>query len=95
MVDVKNAVTAAVNAAGLLYSGKDIIGLQLEEVEKSEDGKYWFITLGFSVPDEIPPAKLPAITAAIFPEKKYERKYKVFKIDADSAEFISMKIREV
>jgi len=96
MIEVKQAVAAAFDATKEFYSGQELIGIQLEEIEKSEDGKYWFITLGFFVPDATPPANSSKLLdVAIFQGKKYERKYKVYKIDANNAEVISMKIREI
>jgi hypothetical protein len=71
--------------------------LRLEEVELSEDKKFWFVTLGFERPvvqrknslSELMPA--PALP----PDYKYEREYKIFKIDAETGEVQSMKIREL
>jgi hypothetical protein len=64
----------------------------LEELELSEDKKFWLITLGFNRP--VPRTKnplLPEITSS--PE--YKREYKLFKVDSETGEVKSMKIREV
>lgn len=87
-IDVRAAVFAAKNylqsLQGLLeYQIKD---LRLEEVELSEDRKYWLITLGF-------------ITTTVGAEESFflkkERDYKVFKVNAETGEVESMKIREL
>ena len=58
----------------------------VEEVELSKDNKYWLITLGVrrSASDTI--SNLYG---------KTEVEYKVFKIDAQNGNVLSMKIREV
>ncbi len=93
VIDVQKAVITAQN---YLFSLPDTTGivredLRLEEVEISDDKKYWFITLGFSRPvdkSKNPLADLVAISS-------YERVYKVFKINAETGEVQSMKIREL
>lgn len=97
--DVRDAVTAAQH---YFQSLKDLISdrvqdVMLEEVELSEDKRFWFVTLGFERPvaqrknalSELLPA--PALP----PDYKYEREYKIFKIDAETGEVQSMKIREL
>jgi len=90
-VDVRSAVDAA---QIYLDSVQDMIGhtedLRLEEAELSEDKQYWLITLGFNrLVDKTsnPLADLVAI-------RNYERDYKVFKINAQTGEVQSMKIRQ-
>lgn len=90
-VDVRNAVGAAQN---YIASLQDMIGrpedVRLEEAELSEDKQYWLITLGFNrLVDKTsnPLADLVAI-------RNYERDYKVFKINAQTGEVQSMKIRQ-
>ena len=93
VIDVQKAVITAQN---YLFSLPDTTGLvredmRLEEVELSDDKKYWFITLGFSRPvdkSKNPLADLVAVSS-------YERVYKVFKINAETGEVQSMKIREL
>lgn len=96
--NVRDAVIAAKN---YFQSLKDMINnriedLRLEEVELSEDQKFWFVTLGFERPvvqkknslSELLPTPLPA-------SSQYEREYKIFKIDSETGEVQSMKIREL
>jgi hypothetical protein len=80
MIDVKKAVTAALTYAQEL--GRS--GATLEEVDRSEDDRYWLVTLGF-------PRRLNDF--AVLGGVKYEPDYKVFKVDAETGEVLSMKIR--
>jgi hypothetical protein len=54
----------------------------VEEVELT--GGYWLITLGYDRPPALPGFNL-----------KGPRTFKVFKVDGETGEVISMKIREV
>ncbi len=93
MTEVKEAVSAAAAAAQKFFADKKLIDMQLEEVEMSDDQGFWLITLGFLVPDLTP---LSGIETMIhMGEDKYLRKYKVFKVDANTGKVVSMKIREV
>jgi hypothetical protein len=57
-----------------------------EEVELTEDRKHWLVTVGYDSDD------LAAPTQLIIGRSK---KYKIFKIDVESSEILSMKIRTV
>lgn len=85
ITDVKQAVKLALDFFTNLYRGKlsssDVL---LEEVELTEDGKYWLITLSYPIANPL------SITKQL---KK--REYKVFKINVESGKVQSMKIREV
>ncbi|MDY6804469.1 MAG: hypothetical protein SXA11_11775 [Cyanobacteriota bacterium] len=94
--DVKKAVWAAQN---YLLSLQDMMGgsiedLRLEEVEISEDEKHWFVTLGFSVP-RVKSESVNQLQMALSPLNPSSRKYKIVKIDSETGEVRSMKIREV
>jgi len=92
-VDVKTAVTAA---NSYLRDIKDLMkirleSLRLEEVELSEDQGEWLITLGFDVPIKTNSlANLMAGTNSI-----YQREYKLLKVDSETGEVKSMKIRSL
>jgi hypothetical protein len=66
-------------------------GLRLEEVEFDESSNSWLITLGYLAEDVDPN---PPVIRPIVERKKYERIYKVFRIDGDTGEFRAMKIRQ-
>ena len=91
--DVKKAVSAARDYLQSLQDamGGNIEDLRLEEVEISEDEKHWFVTLGFTRPTEKAANKLGEILAL----SQSSREYKILKIDSETGEVQSMKIREV
>lgn len=92
-IDVRAAVTAANR---YLQDVNDLIKIQpeslrLEEVELSEDQREWLITLGFDVPIRTNSwANLVPETNSI-----YQREYKLFKVDSETGEVKSMKIRSL
>jgi hypothetical protein len=91
---VKQAVDRAMAASKIFYFGREMIDLTLEEVEMSEDGTQWLITLGFYLPSKKPASSLDDM----FRQVKgitYEKKYKLFKVDAATGKVGSMKIRNV
>lgn len=92
MIEVREAVRLAIQEAQIFFEGSQLIDLSLEEVELTDDERYWLITLGYYV-QNINPAQ-NKFALAIEGERKYIRKYKKFKIDANSGRFVSMKIRE-
>lgn len=61
-IDVKQAVMAAFSYVSELYPKEQVNDLRLEEVERTEDGKYWLVTVGFSTP-VVPEVKLPIIAS--------------------------------
>jgi hypothetical protein len=84
MIDVKQAAQSASNFIVGLYANETVSDVRLEEVELSEDGKYWLITLSFPAPSNLGRIILGT-----------NRQYKIFKVDADTGAVVSMKIREV
>lgn len=82
-IDVKQAFEAAKTFYGTLYPDRTG-GVRLEEVEQSEDGGTWFITLGYE------PKTVREILQAGRPLKT---EYKIFAIDATTGKVRSMKIR--
>ncbi|GGA20550.1 hypothetical protein [Okeania sp. KiyG1] len=87
-IDVRAAVSAANKYLQSLQSILEykIEDLRLEEVEFSEDRKYWLITLGFI-------ANTTGEEESFFSKK--ERDYKVFKVNAETGKVEAMKIREL
>ena len=59
-------------------------GVTVEEVEISEDRDYWLITLGFLVHDSTPMNVLSGQKTI---------KHKIFKVDVNTGEVVSMKVR--
>ena len=85
--DVKDAVAKAVFYANSLL-GSELTDFMLEEVELSDDGKYWLITVGFNR-SEPQAGPLQALTGTTF-----RRVYKVVKIRKDNGQFVSMTMRQ-
>jgi hypothetical protein len=79
MIDAKEAVKRAMAYFLNLVENKDLPGLELEEVEKSEDGLYWLITLSY-------------VRRVLLSE---HRIYKQFKVEAQTGEVVSMTIRQL
>ena len=84
MIDVKQAVKVAGECAENMLADENLIDARLEEVELSENGQLWYITLSFLRE----PLKLS--DALVGPKT---REYKVFTLRSDTGEFVSMKIR--
>ncbi len=101
-IDVRSAVNSAQN---YFESLKDIISpklsnssfeeveLALEEVELSEEQDFWFITLGFNRPTVQPKSAMRELLPS--PTYKYEREYRIFKVNSETGDVHSMKIREL
>ena len=84
MLDVKEAAQRASEYFAGLFADQGVSNVQLEEVELTEDGGYWLITLSYPLIPSILPVNIVS-----------KRNYKVFKIDAKTGEVKSMKIRTV
>jgi len=84
-IDAREAANAAAAYFKELYPS--VTAFSLEEVELSDDGNYWSITLSFEIPATnslMPPFFQPPRT-----------KFKVFKVDAKSGRVVAMKIRKL
>ena len=81
MLSIREAAQNALGFYREIYP--DISGELVEEVELDDTQNYWLITLSFPVTDNAASPFLP----------KTARKYKLFKIDAQSGHVESMKIR--
>jgi hypothetical protein len=90
MIDVKQAVQAAESYARALFPESELRHLRLEEVDRSEDGNRWHITLGW-----VEPAVSGSGIVFSAGAQKLPRVYKLFEIDAETGEVTSMKIRDV
>jgi hypothetical protein len=88
MIDAK---VASLSAYNYLDSLQDVMGggfqdIRLEEVELTDDKDYWLITLGYDLPDKFK----GALGLEVF-----RREYKLFRVNAQTGEVESMKIRSV
>ncbi|MDB9493258.1 hypothetical protein PN441_19630 [Spirulina major CS-329] len=105
-IQIRSAVDKAiqflcnVNAVGI----HDLKDLRLEEIERSEDDHHWLITLGYAVEtvtaDQGSNHDLLAMISSnqaqgTMVKPIYERVYKVFKVNIETGDVESMKIRTV
>jgi hypothetical protein len=96
-LNVKDAVRVAVEYVKDLLAPDQLSDVRLEEVELSDDGEYWFVTVGFSRP-ELQRQRETALTGTailgLLRPQALGREYKVVKIHAGSGDVQSMKIRQ-
>ncbi len=92
-IDVKEAVRKAVAYFLKLYPklGADA-NVMLEEVEESEDGSDWLVTLGYDIQRRV--SRVAGNFQDVF-GPQVVRHYKVFKVDAKTGRIVSMKIRSL
>lgn len=75
-------------------------GLAVEEIERTDDGRYWLVTVGYWRPKPRSPLdkKMDELTGVglvlKIPSTEMQRVYKVVKVDSDSGGAVSMKNRE-
>ena len=93
-LDVKQAANLALQYFADLYPNEHFADVALEEVEMSEDEKFWLITLGFTAPPPLQPSRTKPI-ATLFGPPGPVRKFKVFKVNARTGKVVSMRIRKL
>jgi len=98
MIPEREAVQAALDYMRSVYS-QELQDLALEEIEQSDDGKCWLVTLGFWQPKPKTPLdkeieKQRGLVLTL-PAAEVMRVYKVVSVDAASGKPYSMKIREL
>lgn len=84
MINVKDATEKVKEY--LLAFFPDAEQVQLEEVELSEDKGYWLITLSYE-------GLSGSVASSMLVGKSL--RYKIFKLDAENGEVLSMKIRDI
>ena len=84
MIDVKEATDKA--KAHLVSFFPEAVQVQLEEVELSVDKAHWLITLSYE-------GKSSSVASSMLVGKSLL--YKIFKLDAETGEVLSMKIRNI
>ena len=92
-IEIKTAVKNALNYLQQLKDdlGEGIRDIRLEEVDLSEDEKFWLITLSFKVLDDDP----NRFSLLNLQNEDYKTEYKVFEVNAETGKVKSMKIRKV
>ena len=93
---VQTAVAAALKFFKEAFRELKPQGVQLEEVDRSEDGRFWLITVGYDDPSLVGPLapRWGASSSAKALRARSLRQYKVIKVDAFSGRPISAKIRQ-
>ncbi len=95
MMDVKQAAKIAAEYFVDLYAEQKYSDMLLEEVEYDEAGGAWLITLGYSPPrtilEDVKDPFSPLSRLSSF--STIDRRYKIFRIDAETSNVFSMKIR--
>jgi hypothetical protein len=92
MVDVKEAVGKAMDYLKDMYQIDQFKDVLLEEVDLSEDDKFWNVTIGFTRGQEST-SRGPMATL-IGQSAEFKREFKVFQIDAQSGALRSMRSRK-
>jgi hypothetical protein len=88
LIDIRQAVVAAMEFANMLYGGKLPPDFLLEEVELDPEEKYWLVTFGFALPE-----RQSNVSTLLGQQSKTPRTYKLIKVDAKTGIPKSMKIR--
>lgn len=88
MLDVQEAVEKASIYCKKMFRSSGATNIELEEVELSEDEAYWLITLSFTLP--LLGTFLPEVVTG-----KRRTKYKVFKVESETGNVVSVKIRKM
>jgi hypothetical protein len=86
-IDARQAASAAAAYFKELYP--TVTAFSLEEVELSEDGTHWLITLSFEIPAN---PRLGGVLVQFQPPKT---KFKVFKVEAKTGKVVAMNIRKL
>jgi hypothetical protein len=87
MIDVKSAVRIAIRYLQDFDEFIPARSIRLEETEYDDTG-YWLITISALSPDD-PPSAIGSLSSVL----NQKRIYKQFRIDADSGDVKSMKVR--
>lgn len=102
MIDVKQAVTVAFDFTRQLFAQETPHDIRLEEVELTENGEQWLVTVSFlrEIPLELYSQRSlaaalmnPAFDIFVADGKKYRRVYKQLTVDAKTGEIHSLKMR--
>lgn len=86
MIDVKDAVQRAIVFVGEVMQDDRAKSVLLEEIELSEDGKMWMITI--SLPS-------PSSPLALLSGQNGARDYKAIQLDSSTGAIKSFRIRKV
>jgi len=88
MIDFKAAIKKAIEFLDAVHANQNLRDVRLEEIELSEDDRFWNITLSYR--RGMPPSGLAGALAGETP-----REYKVLAVRSVDGEVRSMKIRQL
>jgi hypothetical protein len=96
MIDFKQAVEIAVRGLTELVGDElaDREGIQLEELELTDDSKHWNVTLSYPTKKRQDEEISPTIPESVakFLRGAPKRKWKTFKIDSQDGRLVAMKL---
>ncbi len=92
MIDAKQAVKLTMDYLNEMYDTADFKDVLLEEVELTDDDKFWNVTVGFARKQTSTTAG--PMASLVGPADQYQREYRVFAIDAETGVVRSMKLKK-
>ncbi len=97
MIDLQHALSTVKAYVREVYWDQPLQDFRIEEVQKSEDGRFWLVTVGFrafsaELPDMRSRMTIPRDLYASPEESliRFPRDYKVVRVDADTGQAVSM-----
>ena len=94
MIDMKQAVQIAQDFCRTLYGPDQLADFLLEEVELTDDEKFWLVTISFNLkPGEN--ARQAAGSGVSSQTRALEHVFKTMKVDASSGRALSLKIKKL
>ena len=94
MIDMKQAVQIALEFCRNLYGQEKLADLLLEEVELSDDEKFWLVTIGFNLGQGETSQPSTNISGGSL-TKRLDHVFKIMKVDAGSGRALSLKIKKL
>jgi len=95
MIEVKQAVDAAARYAADLFAQEGILDMRLEEVELSEDGGTWHVTLSVRRKRKVSSPLEETLRAGSVVGAPMDRDFKVLSVRASDGGVTSVKIRQL
>lgn len=101
-MEVKEAIRVAKKYVEDVYAEADICDVMLEEVKLSDDGQYWYVTIGFTRPALQRTEPVPSQNEnfenlrefrRLLAGRPLERDYKLVKVSDETGQVESMEIR--
>jgi hypothetical protein len=96
VIDVREAARIARDYIQHAFADEGISAIQLEEVELSDDEKYWYVTIGFDTKRKVLEDYYEDLLNEVRHKvPKYVRDYKAVIVRASDGKVESVKIREI